>query len=159
MTTFLPRNVDFFFRRSVVYEVFTRPFAALVLSLVCLPCMAQQGSGQPVSPSTPTAPSTAPQSTSDPAKPVEGTTVPDKNAGTSKDRLFYTLPNFLTLENGANLPPLTSKEKFKVVARGSFDPVIYPRTVSCRPSAVHRTANRATDKAGRLREALRRGLR
>ncbi len=105
---------------------FTRPFAALVLSLVCLPCMAQQGSGQPVSPSTPTAPSTAPQSTSDPAKPVEGTTVPDKNAGTSKDRLFYTLPNFLTLENGANLPPLTSKEKFKVVARGSFDPVIYP---------------------------------
>jgi hypothetical protein len=108
----------------------TRPFAALVLSLVCslvcLPCMAQQGSGQPVSPSTPPAPSAAPQSTSDPAKPAQATTVPGKNAGTSNDRLFYTLPNFLTLEKGGHVPPLTSKQKFQVVVRGSFDPVIYP---------------------------------
>lgn len=43
--------------------------------------------------------------------------------GTSKDRLFFTLPNFLTLENGANVPPLTAGEKFKVTARGSFDPM------------------------------------
>jgi hypothetical protein len=43
--------------------------------------------------------------------------------GTSKDRLFYALPNFLTLENSQNVPPLTTKEKFKVVAKGSFDPV------------------------------------
>ena len=50
----------------------------------------------------------------------------DKNSGTSNDRLFYTLPNFLTLENGANLPPLTAAQKFKVVTRGSFDYVQYP---------------------------------
>jgi hypothetical protein len=43
--------------------------------------------------------------------------------GTSKDRLFYALPNFLTLENAQDVPPLTTKEKFKVVAKGSFDPV------------------------------------
>jgi hypothetical protein len=43
--------------------------------------------------------------------------------GTSKDRLFYALPNFLTLENAQDVPPLTVKEKFKVVAKGSFDPV------------------------------------
>jgi hypothetical protein len=49
-----------------------------------------------------------------------------KVAGTSNDRLFYALPNFLTLEKGANLPPLTAKEKFKVVARGTFDPVQFP---------------------------------
>jgi hypothetical protein len=49
-----------------------------------------------------------------------------KVAGTSNDRLFYTLPNFLTLENGGKLPPLTAKEKFKVVALGTFDPVQYP---------------------------------
>jgi hypothetical protein len=49
-----------------------------------------------------------------------------KVAGTSSDRLFYTLPNFLTLENGGRLPPLTAKEKFKVVALGTFDPVQYP---------------------------------
>jgi hypothetical protein len=41
--------------------------------------------------------------------------------GTSKDRLFYTLPNFLTLENAGQLPPLTVRQKFKVVAQGSFD--------------------------------------
>lgn len=47
-------------------------------------------------------------------------------SGTSKDRLFYALPNFLTLENGGKVPPLTTKEKFAVVARGTFDPVQYP---------------------------------
>jgi hypothetical protein len=88
--------------------------------------MAQQDSGEQNPPPTNTATSTAGQSTSDPAKLTQGATVPDKNTGTSKDRLFYTLPNFLTLENGGNLPPLTTKEKYKVVARGSFDPVIYP---------------------------------
>ncbi len=42
---------------------------------------------------------------------------------TSKDRLFYALPNFLTLESGDKVPPLTAKEKFQVVARGAFDPI------------------------------------
>jgi hypothetical protein len=45
--------------------------------------------------------------------------------GTSKDRLFYALPNFLTLENASNVPPLTAAQKFAVTARGSFDPVEY----------------------------------
>lgn len=53
-------------------------------------------------------------------------TTKGKVAGTSNDRLFYTLPNFLTLENGGKQPPLTAKEKFKVVALGTFDPVQYP---------------------------------
>ena len=49
----------------------------------------------------------------------------EKSAGnaTSNDRLFFALPNFLTLENSARVPPLTPKDKFQVVARGSFDPV------------------------------------
>jgi hypothetical protein len=50
----------------------------------------------------------------------------DVTNGTSNDRLFYALPNFLTLENAGQLPPLTTKEKFKVVARSSFDYVEYP---------------------------------
>jgi hypothetical protein len=48
------------------------------------------------------------------------------SSGTSKDRLFYALPNFLTLENGGKAPPLTAKQKYAVVARGTFDPVQYP---------------------------------
>jgi hypothetical protein len=46
-------------------------------------------------------------------------------SGTSNDRLFYTLPNFLTVQND-QLPPLTPGQKFKVVARGSFDYVEFP---------------------------------
>jgi hypothetical protein len=42
--------------------------------------------------------------------------------GGSKDRLFYAMPNFLTLENGANVPPLTIGQKFKLVTRSCFDP-------------------------------------
>jgi hypothetical protein len=51
---------------------------------------------------------------------------PDKNQGTSKDRLFYALPNFLTLENTGQVPPLTVGQKFKVVTRGSFDYIQIP---------------------------------
>jgi hypothetical protein len=47
-------------------------------------------------------------------------------SGTSSDRLFYAMPNFLTVGNSGNLPPLTVKQKFGVVARGSFDYFEYP---------------------------------
>jgi hypothetical protein len=47
----------------------------------------------------------------------------DTTAGTSKDRLFFALPNFLTVDANGKIIPLTAGQKFKVVARGSFDPV------------------------------------
>src|SRR5438270_4004632 len=47
------------------------------------------------------------------------------SSGTSNDRLFYALPNFLSLEQGDKVPALTAKQKFGVVARGTFDPVQY----------------------------------
>ena len=47
----------------------------------------------------------------------------NEEVGTSRDRLFFALPNFLTLENAGQVPPLTTGQKFKVVARGSFDPI------------------------------------
>jgi len=42
------------------------------------------------------------------------------------DRLFGVLPNNLTVENEAQVPALGSKGKFKLVAKNSFDPVIFP---------------------------------
>jgi hypothetical protein len=42
------------------------------------------------------------------------------------DRIFWTLPNFLTVENAPNVPPLTAGQKFKLLARSTFDPVEYP---------------------------------
>jgi hypothetical protein len=48
------------------------------------------------------------------------------NKGTSNDRLFFTLPNFLTLENAGQVPPLTAGQKFKAQTRSSFDYAEYP---------------------------------
>jgi hypothetical protein len=45
---------------------------------------------------------------------------------TSNDRLFFALPNFLTLENADQVPPLTTKQKFAVVTRSSFDYIQVP---------------------------------
>jgi len=64
------------------------------------------------------------------APPPAGQPEPPDTAGkpgrkTSNDRLFFALPNFLTLENAANVPPLTAPEKFRVTARSAFDPVEY----------------------------------
>jgi hypothetical protein len=42
--------------------------------------------------------------------------------GTSNDRILWALPNFLTVENADQIRPLTAGEKFKVTARGVFDP-------------------------------------
>jgi hypothetical protein len=42
------------------------------------------------------------------------------------DRLFFVLPNYLTVENAKKIPPLTTGQKFKLVALGTFDPIEYP---------------------------------
>src|SRR5271170_3398051 len=58
----------------------------------------------------------------DPVGPVSTSA---SDAG-SKDRLFFALPNFLTLENSAHVPPMTTGQKFKVAIRSSFDYVQIP---------------------------------
>jgi len=42
------------------------------------------------------------------------------------DRIFWALPNYLTVENPKQIPPLTTGQKFKLVALGTFDPVEFP---------------------------------
>ena len=64
------------------------------------------------------------QNNKDKAAPQAGSQ--GKVAGTSNDRLFYALPNFLTLQGAGKLPPLSAKDKFKVVALGTFDYVQFP---------------------------------
>jgi len=107
------------------------------------PSGTDQSTQQPAQqPSTTTSPSPAPAQTPPPAKPSAGQPAQpadqsqsqnqDKDnkhaksgtpSGTSNDRLFLALPNFLTIENAGKIEPLTAGQKFKVVARGSFDPV------------------------------------
>jgi hypothetical protein len=57
------------------------------------------------------------------AKEAMGTSGSKNRSSTSNDRLFYALPNFLSLENAGYVPPLSLKQKFGVVAKSTFDPV------------------------------------
>jgi len=104
----------------------SRSFLCFTLvNLFLLASAAQQTppSNSPASPQSQTTPA-QPTDQSKDAQDNKKTT--DQNAGTSKDRLFYALPNFLTLENAGQVPPLTVGQKFKVVARGSFDYIQIP---------------------------------
>jgi hypothetical protein len=102
-----------------------RPFVFVaIVTFTAFPSVAQQ---TPVpADSSPTA-SEAPRDTDrGQDKTAQSKSGQEKNAGTSNDRLFYTLPNFLSIENTAQVPPLTTRQKYAVVARGTFDPVQYP---------------------------------
>jgi hypothetical protein len=118
--------------RTLQYFRFLKAWpASLLLSF----CLTGSLSGNLFAQQTPAdaAPSTPPAQTQPtdssapkPAQPAAATQPgQDSNSakGTSNDRLFFALPNFLTLENSAHVPPLTAGQKFKVVARSSFDPV------------------------------------
>ncbi len=75
----------------------------------------------------PAANSSAPQSSKEGAQTEEQKKEEkqEQKTGTSNDRLFWALPNFLTVNSG-DVPPLTVAQKFKVVARSAFDYTEYP---------------------------------
>jgi hypothetical protein len=95
-------------------------FAALCMG--ALPAAAQQ----------PQQPPPASASTQTPSKPDEksngdqNSTSQQQEASPKNDRIFWTLPNYLTVENAAHVPPLTIGGKFKLTAQDSFDPVEIP---------------------------------
>ena len=102
-----------------------QPLIGFLLAIfLSLPSAAQQA--QPPSNSAPPAASQQSPSDKDKDKDGQSTSGQGKVAGTSNDRLFLALPNFLTLENAGKVPPLTTAQKFKVVARGSFDKIEFP---------------------------------
>jgi hypothetical protein len=77
----------------------------------------------------PATPQTAPQSQTPPpttppqqqapaaAQPQGQNPVPKKD-----DRMFYVMPNYLTVQNETQVKPLTVGQKFKITAEGTFDP-------------------------------------
>jgi hypothetical protein len=74
-------------------------------------------------PEAPQAQPSAPQTQTTPA-PSTGQKQPAKAPNAQEnDRIFFALPNYLTVEKSSKLPPLTTKQKFKAVAEGCFDPV------------------------------------
>jgi hypothetical protein len=93
---------------------------ALLISTLGLACglWAQQAAplDTPAAPTTPTEIAEAPVAA--PVHPVPDPKIPQD------DRIFWTLPNFLTVENASTMPPLTTGQKFKLDARDTFDPVM-----------------------------------
>ena len=88
---------------------------ATSICLCSLAAVAQQTTGS----ATSTAANPSDASQSSPAAPGQAT--PPSQTGTSKKRLLYALPNFMTVENADQVPPLTAGEKFKLTAQGTFD--------------------------------------
>ena len=94
-----------------------------VFTLGLSPTLMAQEEGQ-ASPSA--SPQTQPAAPQTPAKPTNdpGTTpTPPDPKVPQNDRILWTLPNYLTVENASSLPPLTAGQKFKLVAEGTFDPI------------------------------------
>lgn len=76
-------------------------------------------------PATPQIQPSTPQNETKPSKnPDTDQSKPNpKSQAPQNDRIFFALPNYLTVEQASKLPPLTTKQKFKAVAEGCFDPV------------------------------------
>jgi hypothetical protein len=96
---------------------------------------APPGAASPVPPKSANDPGAAPNQSNPAPQPsapqAKATNEPGVNTNPSEpatqspknDRLFYALPNYLTVEKKSSLPPLTTKQKFKLVAEGTYDPI------------------------------------
>jgi len=66
------------------------------------------------------------QSNSQPAAPASSSkqdSSSQKDSGKGKnDRMFFVMPNFLTVENESQVAPISWKEKFVITSKGAFDP-------------------------------------
>jgi hypothetical protein len=57
------------------------------------------------------------------SQPADKSDQVDKDSGKGKnDRMFFVMPNFLTVENEAQVAPISWKEKFVITSKGAFDP-------------------------------------
>ncbi len=111
------------FRQTIFF------LGALLAVILTMPAraMGQQDEQQPSAQQTPTKQPASNQSQQNSSQPglteKEQQNVQHENeTGISKDRIFWTMPNFLTMENADNIPPLTAGQKFKVVGRSLIDP-------------------------------------
>ena len=94
-----------------------------------LPALAQQQETQQPVP-VPSDPQTANTKDGKENKDKSGQTLGksklERETGTVNDRIFEVLPNYGTVENAGELPPLTSGQKFRLATAGVFDWGAYP---------------------------------
>jgi hypothetical protein len=91
--------------------------------LYALPLCAQQ----PVAPPSPEPAVVAPASNSDADVVTEGSAIeaasPIEPVPPANDRLFWVMPNYLSIEGRRQIPPLSTKMKFKFSEKTMTDPV------------------------------------
>jgi len=90
------------------------------LLLIALPARPQQQ--PPASTTSMDQRKAADNSSNDPKAPAKV----ERDGGATNDRLFFALPNYLTVKSADKLPPLSASEKFKTEARSQFDKFEYP---------------------------------
>lgn len=98
--------------------------ASFAISLALPHSVSARQQGEQAPAKSPQPQSTAQAPVAQPAKPADA--LPEKPAAQKDDRLFYVLPNNLTVEDEATVPALTAKAKFKLVAKNAFDPAVFP---------------------------------
>jgi hypothetical protein len=58
----------------------------------------------------------------DPGTPAPQAPKKTEDAKSKNDRMFYVMPNYLTVDGQSQVKPVSWKEKFSMAAKGSFDP-------------------------------------
>jgi hypothetical protein len=89
---------------------------------------AQTQTSDPVQSAQP--PAASPQKQDKPAdQPSAASNSQDQNSHDQQngiknknDRMLYVMPNYLTVDNQSQVPPIPWKEKFAITAKGTFDP-------------------------------------
>jgi hypothetical protein len=103
---------------------------SVLIGLFCLvsPVLAQEQAPSQSSPA-PANPGTTDTKTGK-DKDSQGNTVGksklEKETGTVNDRIFEVMPNYGTVENADDLPPLSTGQKFRLATAGVFDWGSYP---------------------------------
>jgi hypothetical protein len=120
MTYRLPNLNPDSLRRCLLF-----PLAMLTgLFFLTLPgfCQESEENSPANSPARPTQNKPAEQSPAPNTSKDQSNGTPAEAAPSKNDRMFYVMPNYLTVGNESEVRPITWKEKFSMTAKGSFDP-------------------------------------
>jgi hypothetical protein len=98
----------------------------IALSIVVSPVLAQQPVPAPSDPQRKNTKDAKEDKDKDKPGATVGKSKLEKETGTINDRIFEVLPNYGTVENANNLPPLTTGQKFRLATAGVFDWGAYP---------------------------------
>ncbi|MFZ0431864.1 MAG: hypothetical protein WAL86_04145 [Candidatus Acidiferrales bacterium] len=73
-----------------------------------------------------TTPSNSSQQPESSQRPPSPTDQQSTAASPANDRVFLVMPNYATVENASQMPPLSTGQKFKIAGESTFDPFVYP---------------------------------